>query len=157
MQHSTAIGQSLGTGRVRELTSQVRRQRITEMTQRVVMAILGGLIIVVPMLAIVLGISPQNSLAPRALAVISTSILLFALVVAFFSHMKPENFLAARAAYAAVLVTLMSDGALSNQLLQLYQSTPLFESPDRVGRRNTVSIPFESHGTIIRVYNPSQI
>ena len=111
MQHSTAIGQSLGTGRVRELASQVRRQRVTEMTQRVVMAILGGLIIVVPMLVIVLGISPPNSLAPRALAVISTSILLFALAVAFFSNMKPENLLAATAAYAAVLVTLMSYGS----------------------------------------------
>ena len=115
MQHSTAIGQSLGTGRVQELASQVRRERVREMTQRVVMAILGGLIIVVPMMVIVLGISPQNnSLAPRALAVISTSILFFALAVGFFSQMKPENLLAATAAYAAVLVTLMSDRTLGD-------------------------------------------
>lgn len=114
MRHSTAIGESLGTGRVQELATKARRMRVREMTQRVVMAILGGLIIVVPMMVIVLGISPQNGLAPRALAVVSTSILLFALVVAFFSHMKPENLLAATAAYAAVLVTLMSDGPIGN-------------------------------------------
>lgn len=75
-QNSTAIGHSLGTGRSQELASQTRRLQVRKMTQRFVLAILGGLIIVVPMLILVLGIYPPNNIAPRALAVISTSIFL---------------------------------------------------------------------------------
>ena len=104
MQHSTAIGQSLGAGRLQELESQKRRQKIREMTRRFCFAILGGLIIVTPVLILTVGTA---SATPRQLGVISTSIFLFALAVAIFSNMKPENLLAATAAYSAGLVSLM--------------------------------------------------
>ncbi len=107
MQHSMAIGQSLGAGRLQELESQKRQQKIREMTRRFCFAILGGLIIVTPVLILTAGTA---SATPRVLGVISASIFLFALAVALFSNTKPENLLAATAAYSAVLVSLMEDG-----------------------------------------------
>jgi hypothetical protein len=55
-----------------------------------------------------------GSATVKTLAVISTSIFLFALGVAVLSPTEPGNLLAATAAYAAVLVALIGGGGRSN-------------------------------------------
>jgi hypothetical protein len=72
--------------------------------KRFAFAIIGGLIIVVPMLILVVG-----SATVKTLAVISTSIFLFAASVAIFSTTEPGNLLAATAGYAAVFMALIGN------------------------------------------------
>ncbi|KAF2107046.1 hypothetical protein BDV96DRAFT_654136 [Lophiotrema nucula] len=108
MEHSTAIGQSLGTDRARTVASEERRAHFLMAWKRFAFAIIGGLIIVVPMLILVVG-----SATTKSLAVIPTSIFLFAVGVAIFAKTDPTNLLAATAAYAAVLVALIGDGRQS--------------------------------------------
>jgi len=102
MQHGTSVGRSLGTGRAHVMASEERRVQFRMTLKRFAFAIIGGLIIVVPMLILVVG----NATA-KTLAVISSSIFLFAVSVAFFSTIEPENLLVATAAYAAVLMALI--------------------------------------------------
>jgi len=84
------------------MASEERRVQFRMTLKRFAFAIIGGLIIVVPMLILVVG----NATA-KTLAVISSSIFLFAVSVAFFSTIEPENLLVATAAYAAVLMALI--------------------------------------------------
>jgi VIT1/CCC1 family predicted Fe2+/Mn2+ transporter len=109
MQHATLIGESLGTGRAHAMAREERRVQFRMTLKRFAFAIIGGLIIVVPMLILVVG-----SATVKTLAVISTSIFLFALGVAVFSPTEPGNLLAATAAYAAVLMALIGGGGGSN-------------------------------------------
>jgi hypothetical protein len=50
VQHSTATERSLGTGRAQTVASEERRARFRMASRRFAFAIIGGLIIVVPML-----------------------------------------------------------------------------------------------------------
>jgi hypothetical protein len=104
-QHGTSIGWSLGTGREHAMASEQRRVQFRLTVKRFAFAIIGGLIIVVPMLVLVVG-----SATTKTLAVISTSIFIFAVSIAVFSKTEPENLLAATGAYAAVLVALIGGG-----------------------------------------------
>lgn len=105
MERSTAVEKSLGTGRALKIANEERREHIYMAIKRFLFAIIGGLIIVVPMLILAVGNTPQ-----KTLAVISTSIFVFAVGVAFSSEAQPENMLAITAAYAAVLTTLIGVG-----------------------------------------------
>lgn len=109
MQHGTSVGGSLGTGRAQEMAREERRVNFRMALKRFAFAIIGGLIIVVPMLILVVG-----SATAKTLAVISTSIFLFAVGVAVFSTTEPGNLLAATAAYAAVLMALIGGGCKGN-------------------------------------------
>ncbi|OAQ61688.1 hypothetical protein VFPPC_14609 [Pochonia chlamydosporia 170] len=110
MQHSTAIGKSLGTGRAQTVAAEERRKHVHIAMKRFGFAIIGGLIIVLPMLILMVGVAK-----PKTLSVISVSIFLFAVSVAIFSKTEPESLLAATAAYAAVLVALLGIGNTGNQ------------------------------------------
>ncbi|KAH7305852.1 hypothetical protein B0I35DRAFT_443385 [Stachybotrys elegans] len=100
LQHSTTISQSLATGRAMTVEKEERRLHIHMMWRRFGFAVVGGLIIIVPMLILMNGIATVKSQA-----VISVSIFLFAGGVAVLSSSGPENLLVATAAYSAVLVT----------------------------------------------------
>ncbi|RYO80484.1 hypothetical protein DL766_007369 [Monosporascus sp. MC13-8B] len=106
MQHSTAIGRSLGREREEAILNDERLARLRTTLKRLMLAIIGGLIIVVPMFILV-----EGDTTVKTLVVITTSILLFAIGVAVLSQAAPESLLAATAAYAAVLVTLIGDGS----------------------------------------------
>ncbi|KAK7928901.1 hypothetical protein PG985_005899 [Apiospora marii] len=105
MQHSTAIGQSLGTSRWEEMAKEERRAKLRNTLRRLGFAVIGGMIIIVPMF-----ILTWNYASTKTLVVLATSILLFVLGIAIFSTTEPENLLAVTAAYAAVLTALMSAG-----------------------------------------------
>lgn len=105
MEHSTALGQSLGTEQARTFASEKRRAHFRMAWKRFVFAIMGGLIVVVPMLIIVVGHTTT-----KVLAVIPVSIFFFAAGVALFAETDPANLLAATAAYAAVMVALIPTG-----------------------------------------------
>ncbi|KPM37808.1 hypothetical protein AK830_g8767 [Neonectria ditissima] len=106
MQHSAAIGRSLGTGLAQTISSQERRARLRISFKRFAFAVIGGLIIVVPMLVLAAGTA-----SGKTQGVISASIFLFAGGVAAFSKTEPENLLVATAAYAAVLVVFIGDNS----------------------------------------------
>jgi hypothetical protein len=84
------------------MATEERRVQLRMTLKRFAFAIIGGLIIVVPMLVLVVGSAPA-----KTLGVISASIFLFAVSVAVFSTTAPENLLAATAAYASVLIALI--------------------------------------------------
>jgi ABC-type transport system involved in cytochrome bd biosynthesis fused ATPase/permease subunit len=105
MEHSTAHGQSLGSERARTFASEEQQAHFIMAWRRFVFAIVGGLIIVVPMLMMAVGHATT-----KVLVVIPTSILLFAAGVALFAKAEPVSLLAATAAYAAVLVALIGIG-----------------------------------------------
>ncbi|KAI8635650.1 hypothetical protein F5Y19DRAFT_17931 [Xylariaceae sp. FL1651] len=104
MQQSTAIGLSLGSKRTSFVAHQERIKKTRITIRRFSFAIVGGLIIVVPMLILLIG-----EASTKSLAVISTSILVFAIIAAIFSNLEPESLLAGTAAYAAVLVTTIGN------------------------------------------------
>ncbi|KAJ4115388.1 hypothetical protein NW768_011240 [Fusarium equiseti] len=104
MQHSTAIGRSLGTGLAQTFSSQERRLNARRASKRFGFAAIGGLIIVVPMLILASGTATA-----KMQAVISASIFVFAGGVALFSTTEPENLLVVTAAYAAVLVAFIAE------------------------------------------------
>lgn len=104
MLQSNAIGQSLGTQRIYTVANQERLNQTRVAVRRFAFAIVGGLIIIVPLLILLVGEE-----LPKSLAVISTSILIFAVTVAFFTKLEPENLLAGTAAYAAVLVGIIGN------------------------------------------------
>lgn len=105
MEHSTAVGQSLGTARSEEMASEKRRHQVKAAITRFGFAVIGGLIIIVPMFVLTLG-----HVSAKTLAVVATSICLFALGVAVCSTTEPDHLLAVTAAYAAVLMTLVGTG-----------------------------------------------
>jgi hypothetical protein len=90
------------------MAREERRMHFHMALKRFAFAIIGGLIIVVPMLILVVG-----SATAKTLAVISTSIFLFAVSVAVFSTTEPGNLLAATAGYAAVLMAFSGGGGRS--------------------------------------------
>ena len=102
MERSNALGQSLGTIRAHTSASEERRAQFAMAWKRFIFAFVGGLIIIVPMLILLVG-----SVKTKTLAVIPTSIFLFAVGVALFAKTDPVNLLAATAAYAAVLTALI--------------------------------------------------
>lgn len=102
MEHSNALGQSLGTIHAHVSTSDERRAQYTMALNRFAFAFVGGFIIVVPMLILLVG-----SVSVKILTVIPVSIFLFAVGVALFAKSDPVNLLAATAAYAAVLTALI--------------------------------------------------
>jgi hypothetical protein len=102
MEHSNALGQSLGTTRAHAFASEQRREELVLGWKRFASAFVGGMIIVIPMLILLVGDEKT-----KTLAVIPTSILLFAVGVALFAKTDPVNLLAATAAYAAVLTALV--------------------------------------------------
>ncbi|KAH6849573.1 hypothetical protein B0T12DRAFT_214637 [Alternaria alternata] len=102
MEHSNALGQSLGTTRAHAFASEQRREELVLGWKRFASAFVGGMIIVIPMLILLVGDEKT-----KTLAVIPTSILLFAVGVALFAKTDPVNLLAATAAYAAVLPALV--------------------------------------------------
>jgi hypothetical protein len=102
MEHSNALRQSLGTTRAHAFASEQRREQFVLAWKRFASAFVGGMIIVVPMLILLVG-----DVKTKTLAVIPTSILLFAVGVALFAKTDPVNLLAATAAYAAVLTAFI--------------------------------------------------
>ncbi|GAW23366.1 hypothetical protein ANO14919_129240 [Xylariales sp. No.14919] len=102
MKQSTAIALSLGSKRTFFVAHQERIKKTRIAIRRFSFAIVGGLIIVVPMLTLLIG---EASI--KSITVISTSIFVFAIIAAIFSKLEPENLLASTAAYAAVLVTVI--------------------------------------------------
>lgn len=108
IQHSTAIGRSLGGERVEAVATSERRERLRMAWRRFTFAVTGGLIIILPMFILVQGRVPA-----KTLAVISTSSLLFAVGVAIFSQSEPESLLAVTSAYSAVLVSLNGNGSIN--------------------------------------------
>ncbi|KAI0490386.1 hypothetical protein F4859DRAFT_500763 [Xylaria cf. heliscus] len=104
MRQSNAIGRSLGAERTDIVASQERLNRIRVAIRRFSFAIVGGLIIIVPLLILLVGEE-----LPKSLEVISTSIVIFAMYVAVFTKLEPENLLASTAAYAAVLVGIIGN------------------------------------------------
>ncbi|KAI1275575.1 hypothetical protein F5Y07DRAFT_369703 [Xylaria sp. FL0933] len=104
MRQSNATGRSLGTERTDIVASQERLNRIRVAIRRFSFAIVGGLIIIVPLLILLVGEE-----LPKSLEVISTSIVIFAMYVAVFTKLEPENLLASTAAYAAVLVGIIGN------------------------------------------------
>ncbi|KAH7020516.1 hypothetical protein EDB80DRAFT_882552 [Ilyonectria destructans] len=104
MQHSMSMSHSLGTDRAHTVADQERRVRLRLTLKRFAFAVIGGLIIVMPMLILV-----SETATLKKKAVISASIFLFALGVAVFSNTTPEYLLVATAAYAAVLVTFIGN------------------------------------------------
>ncbi|KAI1176226.1 hypothetical protein F4777DRAFT_284005 [Nemania sp. FL0916] len=104
MRQSNAIAHSLGTERTYAVANQERLARTRFATRRFSFAILGGLIIIVPLLILLVG-----EQLPKSLAVISTSIVIFAVTVASFTKLEPESLLASTAAYAAVLVGIINN------------------------------------------------
>ena len=105
MQHSTAIGRSLGRERGDAIVHDKRLAKLRGALARLMFAIIGGVIIIVPIFVLSEGNTPY-----KKLGVITVSIILFAIGIAVFSRAAPENLLAATAAYAAVLVTLIGNG-----------------------------------------------
>ncbi|KAI1421812.1 hypothetical protein F5Y12DRAFT_787237 [Xylaria sp. FL1777] len=104
MRRSNAIGRSLGSERTYLVANQERLKQTRTAIRRVAFAIIGGLIIIVPLLILLVGKE-----LPQSLAVISISIVIFAITVAFFTKLEPENLLASTAAYAAVLVGIIGN------------------------------------------------
>ncbi|KIW78370.1 hypothetical protein Z517_08205 [Fonsecaea pedrosoi CBS 271.37] len=104
MEHGTARGKTRGTERQQSELARQRREGIKRAQRRFIFAIIGGLVIVTPVLIIVVG-----TVSAKALAVVSISIFAFSVVVALFSAAEPESLLAATAAYAAVLVVFISN------------------------------------------------
>ncbi|TRX89299.1 hypothetical protein FHL15_009736 [Xylaria flabelliformis] len=104
MRQSNAIGRSLGTERTYLVANQERLKQTRTAIRRFSFAIIGGLIIIVPLLVLLVGEELSASLA-----VISTSILFFAIIAASFTKLEPENLLASTAAYAAVLVGIIGN------------------------------------------------
>ena len=104
MQHSPDINQTRGSKREISEEAEKKREAINLAWRRFTFAILGGLAIVVPVLAIVVTTAP-----PKTLAIVSASILIFSTVVAVFSDVAPENLLVVTAAYAAVLTVFMGN------------------------------------------------
>ncbi|KAI0971597.1 hypothetical protein F4678DRAFT_479416 [Xylaria arbuscula] len=104
MRQSNATGQSLGTERTDIVASQERLNQIRVAIRRFSFAIVGGLIIIVPLLILLVGEE-----LPKSLGVISASIVIFAMYVAVFTKLEPENLLAITAAYAAVLVEIIGN------------------------------------------------
>ncbi|KAI0855224.1 hypothetical protein F4860DRAFT_521896 [Xylaria cubensis] len=104
MRQSNAIGRSLGTERTYIVANQERLKQTRIAIRRFSFAIIGGLIIIVPLLVLLVGEELSASLA-----VISTSILVFAIIAASFTKLEPENLLASTAAYAAVLVGIIGN------------------------------------------------
>jgi uncharacterized integral membrane protein len=102
MEHSNALGQSLGTTRAQAFASEERRAQFALAWKRFAFAFVGGAIIIVPMLILLVG-----NVKTKTLAVIPTSIFMFAVGVALFAKTDPVNLLAATAAYAAVLTALI--------------------------------------------------
>jgi len=109
MRQSNAIGRSLGTERTDIVASQERLNRIRVAIRRFSFAIVGGLVIIVPLLILLVGEE-----VPKSLGVISTSIVIFAMYVAVFTRLEPENLLASTAAYAAVLVGIVGNKQCRN-------------------------------------------
>ncbi|KAI1120766.1 hypothetical protein F5Y10DRAFT_289314 [Nemania abortiva] len=104
MRQSTAIGRSLGTERTFTVAQEERLRQTRVAIRRFSFAILGGLIIVIPMLILLVG-----EASAKSLAVISTSIVIFAFIIASFTRLEPENLLASTAAYAAVLASIIGN------------------------------------------------
>ena len=102
MEHSNALGQSLGTTRAHAFASEQRREQFALAWKRFASAFVGGMIIVVPMLILLVG-----DVKTKTLAVIPTSILMFAVGVALFAKTDSVNLLAATAAYAEVLTAFI--------------------------------------------------
>ncbi|RYN87288.1 hypothetical protein AA0119_g12498 [Alternaria tenuissima] len=105
MEHSNALGQSLGTTRAHNFASELQKEQFGLAWKRFAFAVVGGLIIVVPMIILLAGV-----VKTKTLAVIPTSILMFAVGVALFAKTDPVNLLVATAAYAAVLTALVKPG-----------------------------------------------
>jgi hypothetical protein len=104
MEHSATLGRTRGTQRQHSQVAEKRRKDIKMAWRRFTFAMLGGLALVVPVLIIVVGAAPV-----KTLLVVLVSIFVFALSVALFSGVEPENLLAATAAYAAVLMVFISN------------------------------------------------
>ncbi|KAI0096776.1 hypothetical protein GGR51DRAFT_542545 [Nemania sp. FL0031] len=104
MRHSNAIGRSLGTERIYTIAKEEHVKRTRIAIRRFSFAIVGGLIIVVPMLILLVG-----EASTKSLTVISVSIVIFAIMVACFTKLEPEHLLASTAAYAAVLVAIVGN------------------------------------------------
>jgi VIT1/CCC1 family predicted Fe2+/Mn2+ transporter len=81
---------------------QLRREWIDATKARLIWSISGGLLLIVPMLIMALVRSQTASLITS-----SSAVLIFALAVAGISSAKPQELLAATAAYAAVLVVFV--------------------------------------------------
>ncbi|KAJ9616435.1 hypothetical protein H2200_000153 [Cladophialophora chaetospira] len=104
MEHGTARGKTRGTERQHSEVVQERRDGLKKAQRRFISAILGGLVIVIPVLVMGVGAAPA-----KALVVVSISIFAFSVAVALFSAAEPESLLAATAAYAAVLVVFIGN------------------------------------------------
>ncbi|KIM96549.1 hypothetical protein OIDMADRAFT_148366 [Oidiodendron maius Zn] len=100
---------------MKESTEQALREQqertiwIIETRTRFVMAIIGGLMLIIPMLIMTLVPSRLTSILT-----VSISVLIFSILVAIASTAKPQEVLGATAAYAAVLVVFVGTSAPIN-------------------------------------------
>ena len=84
----------------------LRRKNVQQLGQRFIMAISGGVALLVPMIVMVLNPSQNKSLITTCVAVS-----VFAIIIALISKASPENVLGITAAYAAVLVVFVGTGS----------------------------------------------
>lgn len=91
------------------LDQQRRRDWVSETRARFFMSILGGLLLIVPMLIMTLHKSQTISLVT-----VPAAVLIFAIVIAAASTAKPHEVLGATAAYAAVLVVFVGTSITTN-------------------------------------------
>jgi hypothetical protein len=104
IQHSPTVGKTRGSQRDEAEAVQKHREAMKLAWRRFSFAIIGGLAIVVPVLAIVANTAPV-----RTLVIVSGAILIFSIAVAVFSTFTPENLLTTTAAYAAVLMVFVGN------------------------------------------------
>ncbi|KAI1739588.1 hypothetical protein F4680DRAFT_466396 [Xylaria scruposa] len=97
MRQSNAIGRSLGTERTHVVTNEERPKQTRIASRRFLFAMVGGLIIIVPLLVLLVGEGLSKSLA-----VILTSILIFATITASFTKSEPESLLASTTVYSYI-------------------------------------------------------
>ncbi|KAI1739584.1 hypothetical protein F4680DRAFT_139836 [Xylaria scruposa] len=93
-----------GTKRRMQLAALKKRVNMAMTLYRLVFAVLGGLLIIIPLSLISAPMASQ-----KTLIIVGVSIIVFALAIALFSSAAPENLLAATAAYAAVLVVFIAN------------------------------------------------
>lgn len=117
LQRSRTVGETRATQRQKTQLLQERKKRMRLRLERFCFAIAGGLLINGPVL--VLGAGTADA---KALVVVSVSVALFSLGIAWFSSASPENILAATAAYAAVLVAFINTPGMGHDCNQVSSS-----------------------------------
>jgi hypothetical protein len=105
LQHSQMVEHTRGTQKANAEKTERNRTAVRHACIRFCFAVLGGLAIIVPTMAIAL-----HSVSQTVMTVVCVSIAIFSCGVALLSTASPESLLGATAAYAAVLMVFMNRG-----------------------------------------------